>query len=429
MAAHGCRWICGFFFWGFTFFSFLVVSQNAILAELGLPESRLVLVPLFLYVVMLVGAVFTFRRQKAWVRQGGSIRSSFSCTCWDSGFGGSCAAMPSRDIALDAFGMLVVVCCYILGRREEVWRALTRPILLLATAGVLLAFRNTAIEEVIQDRSMLVEQAGYRPAYALMVVPLWAMIESRSRSRVLYYWSLALGLAAVYLQLVFRQAPGHGASDAVAARTDRDPAGFPEPVGRGLGALLAVAIALVVIGSEVGWDRTLERFLGAHGVEATLISENSRFGGGEGSGRRVGGARMDHGTGPGWIVRECDHRFGPPDDRGGGDRPERQQLHMGILYPLLKGGVPWMIVYFFPLLSMRGLLRRLPALDTVSQSAVVFGVIYFMFQLMEGPVTYSNAWDGIALGLVGGRVMAVVRGEVEEGADSELPPARSEGRA
>lgn len=387
--------------------SFAVLSQRALLAELGLAESRLTLIPLFLYPLLLVVAMMQnpealrcFRARPGYpvAFMGGLLLT----TLW-----GYVQGNGIRDIFLDLLGMLMVVGAYLNGSSETFWKASTRPMLVLGTLAMGLAIRNTAIDEVILDRSLLGEQAGYRAANALLVLPLWTMILAQGRRSWEFYWAVALILGGIYLQIAFAKRLGSvhllvllAIAVVLVPLLHRQPR-------RSVGALVIAGIAILFLVPKVGYERTIDRFIGSNGVASTLTTENSRFEEAKDMllsfkpfewllGRGMGGSFTSV------TIDAANVSIG--DDR---DSTERQQLHMGILYPLLKGGLVWSMIYLWPITAIVARIGRLRDFDVVTQSCILWAATYYPFQIMEGPVTYSNCWDGLALGLAIGRIRSV----------------------
>jgi hypothetical protein len=387
--------------------SLVVLSQRALLAELGLAESRLMLIPLALYPLLLAVAVMQNPEALRCLRARAGYPVVFIgglvlTTLW-----GYVQGNGIRDIILDLLGMLMVIGAYLNGASEAFWKASTRPMLVLGTLAMALAIRNTAIDAVILDRSLLGDQAGYRAANALLVIPLWAMILAQGRRSWEFYWAVALILGGIYMQFAFAKRLGSvhllvllAFAVVLVPLLHRQPR-------RSVGALVIAGIAILFLVPKAGFDRTIDRFMGSYGVGSTLTTENSRIEEAKDmlSSFKPSDWLLGRGMGGSFTSMTIDTaNVSIGEDTGS---TERQQLHMGILFPFLKGGLVWSMIYLWPITIILARIGRLRDFDAVTQSCILWAATYYAFQLMEGPVTYSNCWDGLALGLAIGRIRSV----------------------
>jgi hypothetical protein len=114
---------------------------------------------------------------------------------------------------------------------------------------------------------------------------------------------------------------------------------------------------------------------------------------------------IGRGLGGYYIVHGWSHLsvldVAPVDDQG---RWGRLALHVGALYPFIKGGLLYCAVYysFLPLLLSRAFDRRWLA-HPCNSTAFTFALVYFLFELTEGAPHAGNPFDGVLVGLAYGR--------------------------
>ena len=81
----------------------------------------------------------------------------------------------------------------------------------------------------------------------------------------------------------------------------------------------------------------------------------------------------------------------------------RTHMHVGILYPLLKGGVILSVLFYG--LVWRALVRPLSVWcsDRFNCAAVIILPIYILFLFIEGPASMTALFDGLMYGVLCGR--------------------------
>src|SRR5688572_19572610 len=108
----------------------------------------------------------------------------------------------ARIIVLDCFAFSTVLGGYILGRRDDVWRAIRPLIVLLLAISVFCAFVFTS-PLVLIDRTILVTQPGSHFEAVLVFAPLFCMVAAFERQRLWFYLLLALSIGSFLVYLYF----------------------------------------------------------------------------------------------------------------------------------------------------------------------------------------------------------------------------------
>lgn len=395
-----------FFAIGSIVFSFIIQSQNAIVLQYELINPRLMPVIIFIFpVFLLLGAInnaevlnSTLRRDKYIPIFSLGMILVFSI--------GVFRGNDLRNIALDFVGSSVVLAAYLNGVSFAFWKESVTPILVLLSAIFLIAIESTSIQDVIRDRSLLGEQAGYRVAAGLFVAPLWAMILAGVKHPFQFYWAIALSLGGLYLQSVFAKRLGTTHLLILIFMAVVVAPSWHARRRRGILVAAVVSSAVIAIAAWAGFGRTMDRFVERGDFKSTLTSGNERIGEAEDllSSLTVSDWLFGRGFGGGFNSETIDNARSLIGTDGGDS--ERQEIHIGFLYPLLKGGIVWSLIYFWPIRFLIRGLRSFDRADSITRSCLVWGLVYYLFQILEGAVTYSSSMDALVLGLALGRIRA-----------------------
>lgn len=327
-------------------------------------------------------------------------------------FMGVIRSNPYRVIILDLVPYAVVLSGFILGRRDEVWESILFPVLFVSYIALFVGFVFMD-PDVVYDHSRLTLSFGYQMSNQLSLLPLVALI-AVVREKKFYYVASTIGLlASALLYLYFAKRAPFARSLIYFVLVVI--AGLIKQSWRNNSiyiSALSMAVILYVFSVFMPLQdmvRQLEnRYVGDTGVIESVISENPRLDEAMILLQEISWTEWFFGKGLGGYLINPDLMY-IVQDVINEDTIGRLYVHVGNLVPLLKGGVFFTVVYFFPLILMLINWRKiLPRMD-ISSCCLVWCFVYFTFQFIEGPPTYSNLGDALALGMSGGRIQSIMR--------------------
>jgi hypothetical protein len=143
----------------------------------------------------------------------------------------------------------------------------------------------------------------------------------------------------------------------------------------------------------------MNRYQGNNGVVATVTVDNERW--------FEGGVLWDDLTPVETMVgRGMGGVFSLDVDNGyfldviDGERVGKFGTHMGALWPLLKGGFMFALLYFVPAFYLLRGLFSLRKLDPITRGVAIITPIWFGFQFIDGSISYSTPWMAFGTGLL-----------------------------
>jgi hypothetical protein len=319
---------------------------------------------------------------------------------------------PYRVIILDLVPYVVVLSGFILGRRDEVLEGILSPVLFISYVALFVGFLFMD-PDVIYDHSRLTLSFGYQMSSQLSLLPLIALI-AVVREKKFYYVASIIGLlASTLLYLYFAKRVPFARSLIYFVLVVI--AGLIKQSWRNNSIYIsALSMAIILYMFSVFMPlqdmvKQLEsRYGGDTGVIESVTSENPRFDEAMILLQEISWTDWFFGRGLGGYLTSPDLMYIVQDviDE---DTIGRLHVHVGNLVPLLKGGVFFTLIYFFPLILMLISWRKiLPRMD-LSSCCLVWGFVYLAFQFIEGPPTYSNLGEALALGMSGGRIQYIMK--------------------
>ena len=318
---------------------------------------------------------------------------------------------PARVIFIDMLVYVVILCGFILGRRDEMWDGLRFPVMIISIFALGIGFAFTGIE-IVYDHSLLSESFGYEMSSQFAFLPLMVLV-SAAQGRKSYFTSSQFALAAtVFLFLVFaKRAPVTRLAIFLAVSFMLGIFSGRRNYRRMVLTMAGLILGCVVLSQLFPMADILQklssRFAGDYGFVESVTAENPRF--------FEVSAMMDEldwheiiiGRGMGgYLTGPALMHFS--QDVISQDIEGRLYVHVGNAVPLLKGGVFLATLYFLPavLVILLVLMRGHSKWD-ISAACGTWALVYLLFQFIEGPPTYSNIGDALALGLVGGRIQSL----------------------
>jgi len=317
-----------------------------------------------------------------------------------------------RVVIFDLMAYFTVFAGFILGRREEVWKTIRPWVFALTVLSIFGAISYTD-SAILRDRSLISESAGANFESALVLAPLLCMFSLFDRRPAWYYLFLLVCAGSFFVYLYFgrRSTSARGLIELLAAA-----AVFPLIVGRKRQGLWATAVSLVfLLGLWVSFpfDTIVTRFLGTYGFVGTNIGENERWQEVEMLfselspaevlvGRGMGGAYAENRADTSAIDQVSETSYG------------RIGVHLGIVSPMLKGGLVWWSVYFAPLFILLMRSRECHPGDNTTKAAIACGFILFAFLFIEGATSYSVPWTGFCYGLIIARIQNLQAGIMQQ---------------
>jgi len=388
---------------------FLVVAWFVAVAaffqiQLGISVvGRVASLGLLVYPVLLVLAVLTYERaegEKVPLNRGYVL--AFGALLLFMLLNGFAHGNALRVMYFDLITFVTIGSAFVLGRHDRVWFDIRPLVTVLTAVSIVLALVFTDAE-VLRDRSILNLQAGSHFESVLTLVPVLAMIAVYDRARLKWYFvllCLSAGCVLTYLYFGRRGISVRAILELLIAAVV-----LPLLLRRAVIAIGSVSLAVVFLIGLLAYfpfDVLTERFQGRYGVVTTVIYDNERWDeitqmAGELSpleyviGRGLGGAFL-----PNAITS-----FATDDIEG--EQFGRLYPHVGAAMPFLKGGMVAMLVYFMPFFLLFRALGRWRALDWITLSAALAGIVMIGFHLIEGTSTYSTPWIGFGVGLIASR--------------------------
>jgi hypothetical protein len=324
-----------------------------------------------------------------------------------------------RNYACDLISFGTVFMFLLLGRHDSFWHQMSRPLLYFNIAAF--AFDMTGINkyrtDMITGRSfgesaLSIERRGATISYAYSGVEMissWPLAFftsslSKVRSRT---WLLGTALFVSYLFLMIyfqKRAP----TVRVVALGLMCWLGVPMLMGRlrvsRLLATLLIAVTAAIAGSlllpavRLSLEMLTSRFQTSdlsRSTEATWMAEWVL--------RNTGSILFGEGLGGGFVLpgQESQWSIEPLDVHG---TLGRTSLHVGILYPFLKGGLCGMAFYYanFFALFLCGLSVRWRR-DPFNAVSLGLMLVYFLFQFTEGSISTENSLESMMIGMCLGR--------------------------
>jgi hypothetical protein len=388
--------------WAFLFFSLLSISQPILADQFGALGERTGVIALLCYPFCLALGLLGYELAgpKAVPVWGGYTKVVVCCLAL-LGAEAMMLGNPTRVIILDGIGYVVFLLAFILGRRDEVWRDLRWPILILTALALSVAFVFTD-SRILTDLSLLTEQPGYRIQAAFAALPLWALVAACERNKRYHYLVTLTLMGVLGLQLMFaKRAPSVRIGMVLVFSSLVFPVMYRQ-WKRVIVTCSAALICLVGILAFVPIENLLLRFSGQYGIMSTLTTENLRL-----TEARVFIDDMKlyewaTGRGLGGSVTSLDI-LDFSQDRLSEDREGRLYLHIGLLVPILKGGIPWLVILLLPMLLLVRRIGHFRSFDHLSQCGTVAGGIWLLFQVTESSMSYTCVLDALALGMAAGR--------------------------
>jgi hypothetical protein len=81
-------------------------------------------------------------------------------------------------------------------------------------------------------------------------------------------------------------------------------------------------------------------------------------------------------------------------------RPVSSNMHIGAIYPILKGGIILFFLIFYHIFTtVYRNVKRLKNLSKEGLSCLVFLIVYSLFRLIEGPVSPGSIFDALLFGM------------------------------
>ena len=340
-----------------------------------------------------------------------------------------------RAVADDLWIYLYFLLFVILGRYDEVWRDLEKPLILffwllfaLTIWGLFLPrplvneYGELVFVDIAQDRPTI-NTAGYEFHRILGFWPLVFMLGCLSRLRIT--WRM-LAVASAFAFLVLSVAFQKRAPFVRTLLYMLPPLLILLASVQRRRFLLGFAILFCLVLGLAFTVRTsvFQQLETRYRAEASLW-ESSRL--------VEARAMFDDLQWPEYIFgRGLGGYYTPPPDWDAGvvrisEQGDlgRRSLHIGILVPILKGGVLfWIVTYslYWPVLRPR---RRLWYSSPLNMCAVAIIPVYVASQLIEGGASMGNVFDALLIGMVIGRLGTVVQSPSSPEKDQGSQPAEA----
>lgn len=312
---------------------------------------------------------------------------------------GAMRGNATRVMVFDVIGVATVFGAFVLGRRDEVWEDARTVIVVLTGVSVVTAILYTD-SLILTNRSIINEQAGSHFEASLVLAPIFCIAAVFDRRVWRYFLLLALTMGCLFVHIYLGR---RGISLWCAFELLIAAFVLPFLLGKQrrtlvTGGLIAgFAMALVFY---FPFGTLINRYLGSYGIVVTVITENERWNEmrmmiDEFSpvelviGRGIGGA---------FLVNNAEEIFA--SDIISGEDVGRIVTHAGAGLPVLKGGLVFWAVYFFPVLILLTGVFRWRQLDPLTLAALGAASVMFPFQFVDGAPTYSTPWLAFGIGLV-----------------------------
>lgn len=309
-------------------------------------------------------------------------------------------------------GLFTIVACFLyLGQYDQVWSDIEAPLTLISAAGLILIGISLSRPGVtLDDSGVIVNEVefvgrfgvgrlGYDLKPLMGLVPLaFALAYMRKRSD----WLRLLGVGGIILAFAFELYFQKRSTTVVLAMycgwTMLLAALFFRQIS--IGAVVMIVIGLVAVFSLVGRE-IITGWVGRYGQE-NLVT-NSRFYEAKSMLDGFNGVDVMIGRGlGGWYDPPLGWKAGLMDVTESG-HVARKSLHVGLFYPMLKGGLLLMVVYYgFFVRAFLPKGRRWYQ-DRFNLAALSVLPVYWLYQGIGGPPSITTLHQAIIVGLCCGR--------------------------
>lgn len=325
----------------------------------------------------------------------------------------------ARHVFDDTWVYVYLMFAILLGMRDEVWEDLQRPLVVLFCVsfaltlwglsldrGVMTASGGVVLVSDIGDDRRWIRTAGYEFSRVLGFWPLVVMMHYFRRGSAR---SQAIGIAVIVaflcLQVVFQKRAPFVRTILYAAVLVLFPLINRRRASLAGAMAVVAAIALTIFAAST---TDVFRQLMSRYVSDDPVVESSRL--------LEARALLADLTWPEYIFgRGMGGYFYPPEDWDAGNVEvapgvlARLALHVGILVPLLKGGIVyWAIVYSFFLSAFRPRSGEWYS-NRFNMCALAILPVYIASQVIEGAPGIPNIFEALIIGLAAGRLGLVAR--------------------
>ena len=303
-----------------------------------------------------------------------------------------------RVVAFDVLAYLPVVGGLLLGRFDRIWKYIVTPVCLLTAVSLFFALRLTDAR-VLSDRSVLNLQVGSFFESGLTLAPLLAMVAATERRYRSYVPLLFLSICVFFVYLYFGR---RGIS--IRAALEIIVAALIVPLLVGLRNRFFLNLALLVffvlaLLAYFPFDTLVERYLGRYGIVDTITADNARWFEASILWNELSWPEIIFGRGLGGVFM-VDRIEAFSLDTIEGNSFGKMGTHLGAAFPILKGGIVLLIVYFIPCFRLLSGLPGWRGLDRITLACAAAASIWFAFQFIEGSIGYATPWVGFGIGLM-----------------------------
>lgn len=310
----------------------------------------------------------------------------------------------------------VIFCFLVLGRYDQVWKDLEKPLIVLfyIVAVMVLLTLNRGLVTVQATTGYFQEKeveaaaggsVGYDISKALNFWPIIMFLASVRLKKDLWKF---MGFATVFffliLQIYFaKRAPAARGIAYLATISFVFPL-VQRRLKTSTGLIILLGLVSVGILSQTEWFHRLRE---KQEVDAPLL-KSSRF-------AELGALLEDLNTTEYALGKGMGGYFEPPTDWKAGmavvtrdGKLGRPILHIGVCQPLLKGGLVFFLLYYS--FFFRLILPKPPGWYQNRFNVVAMGVlpVYVLFLFIEGPPSMSSCYDGMLVGLCCARLATPV---------------------
>lgn len=307
---------------------------------------------------------------------------------------------PGNELFFDAFTYSIVLCFAIIGRYDAHWEYLEKLVVvlfwfaILATVVGITIPRGPASAEEIESVALrgATRTVGYKLAGTLSLWPLiFALGLTSKRFSGWTVLELVVAPAYIVLQVYFqKRAPTVRALTYVAVLQSVLPILTTRAIK--LRSVL-VGVALAVVAIYVSTSAHFEALLDRYGVEDT-----SRF--------DEAAAMLSSLEGPDWLMgRGFGGYFLAPHTSERAfmlweGKYISTYMHVGALFPLLKGGLMLTVAYYALFVFVLRPHRRAWYANRYNYAAAGILPVYLAFQSVEGPPTVAAPYEAVLVGLL-----------------------------
>ncbi len=313
-------------------------------------------------------------------------------------------ANPGNRMVKDFISYFIIVLGLIAGRRNEFWDDLRWPVLITGSIAILLGFAFTDFA-VVEERGILSKQAGYRVLDQMYMIPAFAVLSSRlwgARYRQFAMGAIVLDLG-LHLLFLKRSLFVFIALHLFLAiwlqmkqLNRRTVAGFSA-------LLLVLIIVAAWLPSERAMGKLSGRFEGKRGFVSQMTGSNQRLLEAHALIKDFNSFEMLIGRGLGGEFYDSSIRGfvleGGPGKRG------RPVVHIGLMKPILKGGIILFLAcyggLFFLCFQGAGFDRN----DKLSHIVVPLAILVVVFLTVTGGPNLSAR--SLYMGLLMGRLSCI----------------------